>query len=115
MINLKHLFVELKHWRTKRSGRSSGSNHYRLELIRVESPSFQRHNLAVCCSHGGWLFTLNPQAPESAWPGVKSDLHTMADSFIVLLKLHLLQSLINQAPRQSCIAIFRLPSFHFSF
>ncbi|KAG7940922.1 hypothetical protein I3843_16G010600 [Carya illinoinensis] len=58
------------------------AKYYQLEF-RVESPSFQRHTLAVCCSHGGRLFTLNAQAPESAWPGVKSDVHTMAHSFSI--------------------------------
>lgn len=54
--------------------------YYELEF-RVESPSFRRHNLAVCCSRGGRLFTINAQAPESAWPEVKSDFHTIARSF----------------------------------
>lgn len=54
--------------------------YYELEF-RVESPSFRRHNLAVCCSRGGRLFTLNAQAPESAWPEVKSEFHTIARSF----------------------------------
>lgn len=56
--------------------------YYELEF-RVQSPSFERHNLAVCCSRGGRLFTLNAQAPESAWPRVKSDFHTMAHSFSI--------------------------------
>ncbi|KAG2695590.1 hypothetical protein I3843_07G019600 [Carya illinoinensis] len=56
--------------------------YYELEF-RVESPSFQRHNLAVCCSRGGRLFTLNAQAPESAWSRVESDFHTMAHSFSI--------------------------------
>ncbi|KAK7820096.1 psbP domain-containing protein 7, chloroplastic [Quercus suber] len=54
--------------------------YYELEF-RVESPSFRRHNVAVCCSSGGRLFTLNAQAPESAWPEVKSDFQTIAHSF----------------------------------
>lgn len=54
--------------------------YYELEF-RVESPSFRRHNIAVCCSRGGRLFTLNAQAPESAWPEVKSDFQTIAHSF----------------------------------
>lgn len=54
--------------------------YYELEF-RVKSPSFERHNIAVCCSRGGRLFTLNAQAPESAWPEVKSDFRIMADSF----------------------------------
>ncbi|XP_058216400.1 psbP domain-containing protein 7, chloroplastic [Rhododendron vialii] len=54
--------------------------YYELEYI-VESPSFRRHNMAVCCARGGRLFTLNAQAPESAWPKVKSDFYRIADSF----------------------------------
>lgn len=54
--------------------------YYELEF-RVDSPSFRRHNVAVCCSSGGRLYTLNAQAPESAWPEVKSDFQTIAHSF----------------------------------
>lgn len=54
--------------------------YYELEFI-VESPSFRRHNIAVCCSYGGRLFTLNAQAPDSAWAEVKSDLYVTAHSF----------------------------------
>lgn len=54
--------------------------YYELEF-RVESPSFRRHNVSVCCARGGRLFTLNAQAPESAWPGLKSDFYRIADSF----------------------------------
>ncbi|GAY57420.1 hypothetical protein CUMW_179280, partial [Citrus unshiu] len=54
--------------------------YYELEF-RVESPSFQRHNIAVCCARNGKLYTLNAQAPESVWPEVKSELYTVADSF----------------------------------
>ncbi|KAL6324172.1 hypothetical protein AAG906_006443 [Vitis piasezkii] len=54
--------------------------YYELEF-RVESPSFRRHNIAVCCTRGGKLFTLNAQAPESKWPEVKPDFYTIADSF----------------------------------
>lgn len=56
------------------------TKYYELEY-RVESPSFQRHNMAVCCARGGRLFTLNAQAPESAWPKVKLDFYRIADSF----------------------------------
>ncbi|KAF5945973.1 hypothetical protein HYC85_016201 [Camellia sinensis] len=54
--------------------------YYELEY-RVGSPSFRRHNMAVCCAQGGRLFTLNAQAPESVWPEVKSDFYRIADSF----------------------------------
>ncbi|XP_061337993.1 psbP domain-containing protein 7, chloroplastic isoform X2 [Gastrolobium bilobum] len=54
--------------------------YYELEF-RVESPSFRRHNVSVCCARGGRLFTLNAQAPESAWPVLKSDFYKIADSF----------------------------------
>lgn len=56
------------------------AKYYKLEFV-VESPRFRRHNVSVCCARGGRLFTLNAQAPESAWPGVKSDLYRIADSF----------------------------------
>ncbi|XP_077219092.1 photosystem II reaction center PsbP family protein [Tasmannia lanceolata] len=55
-------------------------NYYKLEF-RVESPSFRRHNVAICTAHGGQLFTLNAQAPESAWPEVKVVFYKIADSF----------------------------------
>ncbi|XP_062084788.1 psbP domain-containing protein 7, chloroplastic isoform X2 [Humulus lupulus] len=54
--------------------------YYELEF-RVESPLFRRHNVAVCCVRGGRLFTLNAQAPESAWPEVKLDFQRIAESF----------------------------------
>ncbi|KAH7571214.1 hypothetical protein JRO89_XS04G0001600 [Xanthoceras sorbifolium] len=54
--------------------------YYELEF-KVESPSFKRHNIAVCCTRSGRLYTLNAQAPESVWPQVKSDLHSIAKSF----------------------------------
>ncbi|KAK7277943.1 hypothetical protein RJT34_22963 [Clitoria ternatea] len=57
--------------------------YYEIEF-RVESPSFRRHNVSVCCARGGRLFTLNAQAPESAWPRFKSDFYTIADSFTLL-------------------------------
>ncbi|XP_058084363.1 psbP domain-containing protein 7, chloroplastic [Magnolia sinica] len=55
-------------------------NYYKLEF-RVQSSSFLRHNVAVCASCEGRLFTLNAQAPESAWPEVREEFHTIADSF----------------------------------
>ncbi|KAJ6305903.1 hypothetical protein OIU78_021270 [Salix suchowensis] len=58
-------------------------NYYKLEF-RVESPAFRRHNLAVCCARGGRLYTLNAQAPESAWPNVKTDFYKIADSFGII-------------------------------
>ncbi|KAJ6397517.1 hypothetical protein OIU77_018517 [Salix suchowensis] len=58
-------------------------NYYKLEF-RVESPAFRRHNLAVCCARGGRLYTLNEQAPESAWPNVKTDFYKIADSFGII-------------------------------
>uniref|UniRef100_A0A0F7CZB4 Photosystem II reaction center PsbP family protein n=1 Tax=Pelargonium tetragonum TaxID=122197 RepID=A0A0F7CZB4_9ROSI len=54
--------------------------YYELEY-RVESPSFKRHNIAVCCVRNGRLFTLNAQAPESEWKRVESDIHVIATSF----------------------------------
>lgn len=54
--------------------------YYKLEF-RVESPSSRRHNVAVCSTYRGKLFTLNAQAPESAWPAVREDFYTIADSF----------------------------------
>ncbi|WVY96457.1 hypothetical protein V8G54_028608 [Vigna mungo] len=56
------------------------AKYYELEF-RVESPSFRRHNVFVCCARGGRLFTLNAQAPESDWPGLKSDFYRIANSF----------------------------------
>ncbi|KAG8479227.1 hypothetical protein CXB51_029734 [Gossypium anomalum] len=54
--------------------------YYELEF-KVESPSFKRHNVAVCCARGGRLFTLNAQAAESAWPELKSAFYRIANSF----------------------------------
>ncbi|EEF49862.1 conserved hypothetical protein [Ricinus communis] len=58
-------------------------NYYELEF-RVESPSFQRHNVAVCCTRDGRLYTLNAQAPESAWQKVSPDFSRIAESFTLL-------------------------------
>ncbi|XP_021742535.1 psbP domain-containing protein 7, chloroplastic-like [Chenopodium quinoa] len=55
-------------------------NYYELEF-RVESSSFQRHNVTVCCAQNGRLYTLNAQAPESAWQKVKEDFYKIAASF----------------------------------
>ncbi|VVA96563.1 unnamed protein product [Arabis nemorensis] len=57
--------------------------YYELEF-KVESPLFQRHNVAVCCAHGGRLYTLNVQAPEEAWSEVRSEFHTIAKSFNII-------------------------------
>jgi hypothetical protein len=58
--------------------------YYKLEF-RVESPSFQRHNVVVCCAVrvlcNGKLYTMNAQAPESAWKAVQKEFFAMADSF----------------------------------
>ncbi|KAK8712523.1 hypothetical protein V6N13_147762 [Hibiscus sabdariffa] len=54
--------------------------YYELEF-KVESPSFKRHNVAVCCARGGRLFTLNAQAAESAWPELKPVFYRIANSF----------------------------------
>ncbi|CAN8269903.1 unnamed protein product [Cochlearia groenlandica] len=56
--------------------------YYELEF-KVESPVFRRHNVAVCCAHGGRLYTLNAQAPESVWSEVESEFHNIAKSFII--------------------------------
>ncbi|XP_022150743.1 psbP domain-containing protein 7, chloroplastic isoform X2 [Momordica charantia] len=54
--------------------------YYELEF-KVESSSFQRHNIAVCCARRGKLYTLNAQAPESEWPVLKPEIKTIANSF----------------------------------
>ncbi|KAG8054025.1 hypothetical protein GUJ93_ZPchr0001g32658 [Zizania palustris] len=58
--------------------------YYKLEF-RVESPSFRRHNVAVCCAKNGKLYTLNAQAPESAWKAVEKDFLAVADSFSLVI------------------------------
>ena len=65
---------------TVREDPTRNVKYYKLEF-RVESPSFQRHNVAVCCARGGRLFTLNAQAAESAWPEFKSAFYRIANSF----------------------------------
>ncbi|KAL8171743.1 hypothetical protein V2J09_023547 [Rumex salicifolius] len=55
-------------------------SYYELEF-KVESPTFRRHNVAVCCARGRRLYTLNAQAPESSWPEVKTDFYAISDSF----------------------------------
>ena len=65
---------------TVREDPTRNVKYYELEF-RVESPSFQRHNVAVCCARGGRLFTLNAQAAESAWPQFKSAFYRIANSF----------------------------------
>ena len=57
--------------------------YYKLEF-RVESPSFRRHNVAVCCARDGKLYTMNAQAPESAWKAVQKEFFAMADSFSLM-------------------------------
>ncbi|KAL9685327.1 hypothetical protein QQ045_022775 [Rhodiola kirilowii] len=54
---------------------------YYLLEFKVESSTFRRHNVAVCCVRQGKLFTLNAQAPESAWLDVRRDLYSIANSF----------------------------------
>lgn len=61
-----------------REDRSKKINNYKLEF-EEESP------VAVCVAGGGRLFTVNAQAPESAWPSVSKDFNIMADSFTVNL------------------------------
>ncbi|KAL3629909.1 PsbP domain-containing protein 7, chloroplastic [Castilleja foliolosa] len=55
--------------------------YYELEF-GVETPLFQRHNVAVlCCAQNGRLFTLNAQVPEDAWPQFKTQFYAIAHSF----------------------------------
>ncbi|XP_068662222.1 psbP domain-containing protein 7, chloroplastic [Aristolochia californica] len=65
---------------TMRDDPSKEVKYYRLEF-KVESPTFRRHNVAICTALGGRLFTLNSQAPETAWPEVKEQFYRIADSF----------------------------------
>ncbi|KAK1319723.1 Homeobox protein LUMINIDEPENDENS [Acorus calamus] len=65
---------------TVRGDTAKKVNYYMLEFM-VESPSFRRHNVAVCTAYNGRLFTLNAQAPESDWPKVKEEFYTVANSF----------------------------------
>uniref|UniRef100_A0A0F7H042 Photosystem II reaction center PsbP family protein n=1 Tax=Monsonia emarginata TaxID=28966 RepID=A0A0F7H042_9ROSI len=60
--------------------REDAVKYYEVEF-RVESPSFGRHNVAVCCVRNATLYTLIAQAPESAWPSLKSHLYAIAHSF----------------------------------
>ncbi|KAG9444790.1 hypothetical protein H6P81_016130 [Aristolochia fimbriata] len=69
---------------TIREDPSKEVKYYRLEF-KVESPSFRRHNVAVFTARGGRLLTLNSQAPETAWPEVKEQFYTIADSFRLTL------------------------------
>uniref|UniRef100_A0A0F7H1H7 Photosystem II reaction center PsbP family protein n=1 Tax=Cypripedium formosanum TaxID=53042 RepID=A0A0F7H1H7_9ASPA len=68
---------------TLRQDPSMEVNYYKLEFA-VQSPSFRRHNIAVCTARGGKLFTLNAQAPESSWPAVRDELCKIADSFNII-------------------------------
>ncbi|MBA0770930.1 hypothetical protein Gotri_019475 [Gossypium trilobum] len=65
---------------TMREDPKMNVKYYELEF-KVESPSFKRHNVAVCCARGGRLFTLNAQAAESAWSELKSAFYRIANSF----------------------------------
>lgn len=62
---------------------SKNVKYYELEY-KVESPTFKRHNIAVCCAYKGKLFTLNAQAPESAWPMLKSSFYKISNSFSLI-------------------------------
>ncbi|CAA0823223.1 PsbP domain-containing protein 7- chloroplastic [Striga hermonthica] len=66
-----------------REGPEKGVKYCVLEF-GVESSIFRRHNIAVCCARKGRLFTLNAQAPESAWPQYKAQFYVIADSFILV-------------------------------
>lgn len=76
--NLKGRLMET----SLRQDLSRDIKYYTLEF-QVESPTFQRHNVAVCCARRGRLFTLNAQAPESSWPEIKPQFYKIADSFIL--------------------------------
>uniref|UniRef100_A0A0F7GZV8 Photosystem II reaction center PsbP family protein n=1 Tax=Goodyera fumata TaxID=1390594 RepID=A0A0F7GZV8_9ASPA len=65
---------------TLRQDPSMEVNYYKLEFA-VQSPSFSRHNVAVCTARSSKLFTLNAQAPESSWPMVREEFYKIADSF----------------------------------
>ena len=65
---------------TLREDSTRNVKYYELEF-KVESSSFRRHNVAVCFVYRGKLYTLNAQAPESEWPGLKSEMRTIANSF----------------------------------
>lgn len=65
---------------SSREDSSKNVNYYTLEF-QVESPTFKRHNVAVCCARKGRLFTLNAQSPESLWPDMKSVVYRIANSF----------------------------------
>lgn len=67
---------------TLRSDPFGSVNYYVLEF-RVDSPSFHRHNVAVCAARRGRLFTLNAQAPESVWPDIREEFYKISDSFSV--------------------------------
>lgn len=56
--------------------------YYQLEF-KVESPSFKRHNIAVFCTRGGRLYSLNAQSAESQWPAIEPSFRTIANSFIL--------------------------------
>ncbi|CAM0884651.1 unnamed protein product [Alopecurus aequalis] len=67
-----------------REDAASNVKYYKLEFC-VESPSFRRHNVAVCCVRDGRLYTLNAQAPESSWKTVQREFFAMADSFSLVV------------------------------
>ncbi|XP_043718843.1 psbP domain-containing protein 7, chloroplastic [Telopea speciosissima] len=78
VADVKATLMEL----TVREDPTKKVNYYKLDF-RVEGSSFRRHNVAICCARGGRLFSLNAQAPESAWTDIKPVFYTIADSFII--------------------------------
>ncbi|EPS72461.1 hypothetical protein M569_02299, partial [Genlisea aurea] len=69
----------VKAWNVRVDGK--GVRYYVVEFVVETTPGFRRHNVAVWCTRKGKLFTLNAQAPESAWPQFQHRFDAIAHSF----------------------------------
>ncbi len=64
-------------------GADSGQLYYVMEFT-VESPTFQRHNLAVYGARNDLLYTLNCQCPEQRWAAEEAAFRCAASTFQIL-------------------------------
>jgi PsbP len=62
----------------------SSHEYYAVEYL-IRSTQFHRHNICVAVIVKGYLYTLNIQIPVTRWPLVADAMHTVAESFTVLL------------------------------
>jgi PsbP len=65
--------------------RVGGSNEYYAVEYLISSSQSNRHSICVAVIVKGYLYTLNIQIPVARWPLLAETMHTVAESFKVLL------------------------------